>query len=161
MQKLFAELDPHKKGFLTESDWTNSLSAFKLNDQTFIELKNLVQCSFTDSESAFQFFISFKSAPDSKKKTFNKGDFEKAVSSLSGGRFSSADVGSQWKYLSEGGKYLSIDKYIFRSHFDNIAYTGTSTVKEVKQATPGARTTIVSMNSSNVQWEADIIEKLR
>ena len=53
LQKLFAELDPHKKGFLTESDRTSSLSAFKLNDQTFIELKNLVQCSFTDCESAF------------------------------------------------------------------------------------------------------------
>ena len=25
LQKLFAELDPHKKGFLTESDWSNSL----------------------------------------------------------------------------------------------------------------------------------------
>ncbi len=53
LQKLFAELDPHKKGYLTESDWNNSLSPFKMNDQTFIELKNLVQCSFTDWESAF------------------------------------------------------------------------------------------------------------
>jgi hypothetical protein len=24
MQKLFAELDPHKKGYLTESDWKNA-----------------------------------------------------------------------------------------------------------------------------------------
>jgi hypothetical protein len=52
--------------------------------------------------------------------------------------------------MSEGGKYLTIDKYIFRSHFDNVAYSGNSTVKEIKQGTPGARTTIVSMNSSNV-----------
>jgi hypothetical protein len=52
--------------------------------------------------------------------------------------------------MSEGGKYLSIDKYIFRSHFDNVSYSGTSTVKELKQGAPGTRTTIVSMNSSNV-----------
>ena len=52
---------------------------------------------------------------------------------------------------------MTIDKYIFRSHFDSISYQGLSTVK----ATPGARTTIVSVNSSNAQWEADIIEKLR
>jgi hypothetical protein len=56
---------------------------------------------------------------------------------------------------------VTIDKYIFRSHFDSISYQGLSTVKEVKQATPGTRTTIVSVNSSNAQWEADIIEKLR
>ena len=24
IQKLFAELDPHKKGYLTESDWLNA-----------------------------------------------------------------------------------------------------------------------------------------
>lgn len=56
---------------------------------------------------------------------------------------------------------MTIDKYIFRSHFENLSYSGNSTVKEVKQVAPGSRTTIVSMNSSNVQWEADIIEKLR
>ena len=109
-----------------------------------------MQCSFTDSESAFQFFLSFKNGPDSKKKTITKSDFEKAVSSLSGGRFTSSEVGNQWKYLTEGGKYLTIDKYIFRSHFDNVAYSGNSTVKELNQGAPGTRTTIVSMNSSNV-----------
>ena len=97
LQKLFAEIDPHKKGYLTESDWNNSLSPFKLNDQTFIELKNLVQCSFTDSESAFQFFLSFKSSSEAKKKTISKSDFEKAVSSLSGGRFGPNEISGQWK----------------------------------------------------------------
>lgn len=32
MQKLFAEIDPHKKGYLTFSDWVNAFQAFKLED---------------------------------------------------------------------------------------------------------------------------------
>jgi hypothetical protein len=143
MQKLFAELDPHKKGFLTERDWVNAFQAFKHDDQNLIELKNAIQCAFTDCESAFQFFLSFKA--DSKKKTIARNDFEKAVSSLSAGRFNKGDIEGLWRYLTEKGKFLSIDKYIFRSHFDGMAYSGFSTVKE----TLNAKTTIVSANSSN------------
>ena len=85
-----------------------------------IELKNSVQCSFTDSESAYQFFLSFKTQGETKKKTINRGDFEKAVTSLSSGRFSKAEIDQLWKQLTESGKYLTLDKYIFRSHFDGI-----------------------------------------
>ncbi len=56
---------------------------------------------------------------------------------------------------------MTIDKYIFRQQFENGNYTGNSTVREVPSAGAAARTTIVSRDSSNVQWEADIIEKLR
>jgi hypothetical protein len=80
---------------------------------------------------------------------------------LSGSRYNKSEIESLWKHVTENGKYLTIDKYIFRSHFDNIPYSGYSTVKEVKSAIPGARTTIVSVSSSSSQWETDIIEKLR
>jgi Ca2+-binding EF-hand superfamily protein len=46
VQVLFSELDPHKKGYLTENDWINAFQAFNWNDQSFIELKNAIQCSF-------------------------------------------------------------------------------------------------------------------
>ena len=32
IQKLFAELDPHKKGYLTEQDWVNAFSSFNWNE---------------------------------------------------------------------------------------------------------------------------------
>ena len=79
VQKLYAELDPHKKGYVTFNDWQNALQAFNYSDQTIIELKNSVQCAFADCESAFQFFLSFKSNSDLKKKTINRVDFEKAI----------------------------------------------------------------------------------
>ena len=32
IQKLFSELDPHKKGYLSETDWSNAFKSFKWND---------------------------------------------------------------------------------------------------------------------------------
>jgi len=61
MQKLFAEIDPHKKGFLVESDWLSAFQSFNYNDQILIELKNAIQCAFSDCPSAFEFFLTFRS----------------------------------------------------------------------------------------------------
>lgn len=54
-----------------------------------------------------------------------------------------------------------MDKYQFRAVFDNMKYTGNSTVRNIKSAPIGARATIVSQSSSSSQWETDIFEKLR
>ena len=141
IQKLYAELDPHKKGFLTESDWVNALAAFNYNDQIFIELKNAIQVSFSDCESAFAFFLTFKRQGD-QSKTINHSDFEKAVDSLTASRFKKEEVERLWRKLTEGKS--NMDKYQFRSVLDDMRYTGSSTVRNVKTAPPGARTTIVS-----------------
>jgi hypothetical protein len=54
-----------------------------------------------------------------------------------------------------------MDKYYFRSVFDNMRYTGNSTVRNIKTAPPGARTTIISQSSSSSTWDVDILEKIR
>ena len=41
-QKLFAEMDPHRKTYLTLKDWVNSLSVFNKDDHIMIELKNFL-----------------------------------------------------------------------------------------------------------------------
>ena len=56
VQQLFSELDPHKKGYLNKNDWVNAFGSFSWNDQLLVELKNQIQCSFIDCESAFNFF---------------------------------------------------------------------------------------------------------
>ena len=108
IQKLYAELDPHKKGFLTESDWVNALAAFNYNDQIFIELKNAIQVSFSDCESAFAFFLTFKRQGD-QSKTISHSDFEKAVDSLTAGRFKKEEAERLWRKLTEGKP--NMDKY--------------------------------------------------
>ena len=42
LQQLFAEIDPHKKGFLTEHDWIHAFQPFRHSEQILIELKNTV-----------------------------------------------------------------------------------------------------------------------
>lgn len=42
MQKVFAELDPHKKTFLTFSDWSNSFEVFNHKEHSMVELKNFL-----------------------------------------------------------------------------------------------------------------------
>ncbi len=57
VQQLFAELDPHRKGFLSEQDWSSAFKAFNWRTQALVELKEAVACAFVSAESAFNFFM--------------------------------------------------------------------------------------------------------
>jgi hypothetical protein len=76
-------------------------------------------------------------------------DFEKAVDSLTAGRFKKPEIQKLWKHLTENGKYHQMDRYQFRSAFDDMQYNGNSTVRTLKSAPAGARATIVSQSSSS------------
>ena len=88
-------------------------------------------------------------------------DFERAVESLTASRFKKPEIQKLWKALTENGKITALDKYQFRGVFDTVQYTGNSTVRNIKTAPPGARTTIVSQSSSSSTWDVDIFEKVR
>jgi len=80
---------------------------------------------------------------------------------LTAGRFKKPEIIKLWKHLTDNGRVNVMDKYQFRSVFDNMKYNGNSTVRNLKSAPVGARATIVSQSSSSSQWETDIFEKLR
>jgi Ca2+-binding EF-hand superfamily protein len=42
-QKLFAEIDPHKKSFVTLKDWLSAFGTFDEVDHIMVEFKNFVQ----------------------------------------------------------------------------------------------------------------------
>ena len=104
IQKIFSEIDPHKKGYLTESDWVNAFQSFNWNDQTFIELKNMIQVSFADCDSAFEFFLTFKQKGQVTKKSIHYYEFEQAIGSLTADRFKRAEIQNLWKFLTDNGK---------------------------------------------------------
>ena len=56
LQQLFASLDPHKKTYLTKKDWTSAFSPFDCNGLVLMELKNYLQCQFSDVNSAWGYF---------------------------------------------------------------------------------------------------------
>lgn len=93
------------------------------------------------------------------------------MNSLTAERFKNADIRNLWKKLCPEGT-SSIDKHYFRSHFDHINYSGNSTVKTMNEynstrlmsgsrSSKTNRTTIQSRTSSSVQWQENILEKLR
>ena len=89
MQKLFSELDPHKKGFLNVNDWRNAFKTFNAQDQLIVELKNVAQSTFTDCDSVMQFFLNFS---DSSGQVLTYPIFEKAVLALTAERFKKSDI---------------------------------------------------------------------
>ena len=80
---------------------------------------------------------------------------------MSSNRFNKGEIDHLWTEITQKGKFSSVDKYLFRLNFEGLKFSGFSSVREVRSAAPGTRTTIVSLNSSNYKWEADIMEKLR
>lgn len=160
LQQLFSEIDPHRKGYLTSNDWKNAFSSFNWNNQVIIELRNAVQCSFTDIESSFEFFLTFRKNQQGKKE-FGYNEFQQGVNSLTANRFKRSEIMSMWKQITDDGKQTSIDFYVFRQTFDNLKFTGNSTIRNIDSAPPGARSTVFSQSSSSSTWNTDVFEKLR
>jgi len=77
LYKLFAEIDPHKKTFLSLKDWISCFKTFNENDTLVVELKNYLQCQFSGVESAFAYFQTFTNAP-----LVNLDVFSRAVRAL-------------------------------------------------------------------------------
>ena len=89
IQKLFSELDPHKKGYLNLNDWRNAFRTFNVGDQLQVELKNAVASTFTNCDSVFAFFLNFSGAGGS---SITYAIFEKAVHALTSERFKKSDI---------------------------------------------------------------------
>jgi Ca2+-binding EF-hand superfamily protein len=177
MQKLFAELDAHKKGHLNFNDWNSAFNAFKMSDQILVELKNILQTSFADSESAFNFFLTFNEAGKKAKNSVPQDAFNQAVKSLTSGRFKPKEIAELWQSLISG-KSNGLDVHAFRSHFDSLAYTGKAQIKTIKalagssinssnapmrgaSSAKAGRTTIQTATSSSENWEHNVMEKLK
>ena len=56
IQKLFGEIDPHKKTYMTLNDWKSAFETFNFFEQIVLEYKNAVCCSFVDVPSAFTYY---------------------------------------------------------------------------------------------------------
>ena len=59
VQKLFGEIDPHKKTYMTLNDWKSAFETFDFFEQIVLEFKNAVCCSFVDVPSAFTYYQTF------------------------------------------------------------------------------------------------------
>ena len=59
LQKLFAELDPHKKTYLTLKDWESCFKLFDQKAHLIIDFKNFIQFYFADVKSAYAYYAQY------------------------------------------------------------------------------------------------------
>ena len=114
VQKLFSELDPHRKGFLNINDWRNSFKTFSSHDQLLVELKNVVASTFADPDSVYRFFLNFGSDQGEVvtiSQAISYPIFEKAVMALTSERFKRNEIKSLWQKLTDQGSSDRIDSY--------------------------------------------------
>ena len=152
LQQLFSEIDPHKKGFLTESDWHAAFGGFDWHEQLVVELQNLVACSFADIESAYDYFQVIGT-----NKQIDKQCFISAVNSLRGSKLKDAESRYLWAYFSDGSKVISHD--MFCSGFGCVRFSGKSTLRKTSKSLHS--TTLVSETASSSTWATNVMEKFR
>ena len=135
-----------------------------------VELKNVIQSTFSNCESVFNFFLNYASEDRSRAITY--AIFEKGVSALTSERFKRAEIQRLWKQLASEDSPDQLDRFKFREHFEGMSYRGNSTVgslsslgqstsTSLRSTNQKSKTTIQTATSSSSQWENNIIERLR
>lgn len=124
VQQVFSDLDPHKKGYLTENDWLNAFGGYGWTIQMFTELKETIYTQFPDLLKAWHFFG--QNTENLTELSFEM--FKEGVDSLFPHRFSLSD--SFWLYNKVRGDSQVIDYNTFIRSFEKI--------KAGKQTVPSA-----------------------
>ena len=115
MQELFSDIDPHKKGYLTQQDWISAFGGFNWKTQTLHELKNIITTYFCDAASAFEYFVSFnRRSEDSEKRKVYFAEFYQGISALSKTRYKAtvrsaekvSEAQALWKRFAPGKESL-------------------------------------------------------
>lgn len=94
-----------------------------------MELKSILQCSFADCKSAFNFISHFNEDSKQSEGSLTNKNFTDAVVSLTSGRFKQAEIQKLWQSMSRGA--TTIDYYGWRQDFEKLTYTGKSVIKSM------------------------------
>jgi len=139
LQKLFADLDPHKKGYLSESDWKNAfcnffiwsniyiyLGGYSARRQILSEVQEAIRTNYNDIESAFNFFLSHEHQFNPSIKTVSFYGFQKALHALLPKRFDENEIKFLWSICSFDNETLNFRQFIEK--FDKKQFNGTSSI---------------------------------
>ncbi|OMJ89166.1 hypothetical protein SteCoe_8712 [Stentor coeruleus] len=147
LEKLFADLDPHRKAYITESDWDHAFENINYNDQCIKEIKDAVRSNFVDIRSAFEYFASFHKPQPS----FNIAleDFQQGISALVPKRFTANEVQVFWNNLWTSP---FIDFISFSKEFHDIKFMSSfsqSSKRSSNHSTPISFMSYSSTSSSD------------
>lgn len=130
LQTLFADLDPHKKGYLNELDWTNAFGSYSFKTQVLQEVQEALNANYNDIKSAFDFFLSHEQEINPNAKDITYKGFQKAIHALIPKRFDNVEIDFMWKKCSGGLERVGLNK--FEILFDNKKFTGSRYVSASK-----------------------------
>jgi len=109
MMQFFADLDPHRKGYLTYNDWQLAFQNYNWNTQILDEFRNILYTNFTSIDAAFNHFY-LKGSNSCQRNGlslesgsyFGEKEFKEGFRSVLPSRFSSKELDSLWERLTHG-----------------------------------------------------------
>ncbi|OMJ84015.1 hypothetical protein SteCoe_14938 [Stentor coeruleus] len=131
LQNLFAYLDPHKKGFLSQEDWNLCLGSFSYSATCLQEVKDAIRSSFSDVKGAFDYFLTFHTGTPPMKISIK--DFEKAIENIIPKRFGKKDINCLWKTVFADNSFISFKE--FKDIFDEGRYMSNFSASKSKPST--------------------------
>lgn len=124
--QFYADLDPHKKGYLVLSDWENAFGTLKIaikqflgrikwSDQLLTEFQDVIYSNFNDIESAFLYFVKNVATNGKVAKPLEVSldfkDFSKSVGLLLPKRFSQPDLEALWEQIIQNNSNLNYNLF--------------------------------------------------
>jgi Ca2+-binding EF-hand superfamily protein len=108
LQQLFADLDPHKKGYLSEQDFVLAFNNFNWKSQCLKELIDSLRSNFSDIKVAFDLFLSHKKSPGN---SINPLEFEAALHAIVPNRYTKEDIQQLWFSISSNQETIDFNAF--------------------------------------------------
>lgn len=132
LQKLFGEIEPHKKTYLTIKDWKSAFGTFNANDQLIIEYKNYMQCQFVDVPSTFAYYQTFGESP---KTQIDLEQFSAATQALITNRkFSAGQLKFLFQLILGDSVFESFGAPNLKRFFSGATFTGKQKIYKRRDA---------------------------
>lgn len=120
LQKLFAELDPHRKAYLSLNDWKSGFKLFNQQETMMIEFKNFIQSNFVNVESAYAFLLQHGSSGPN----IDLATFKKAMISIIGSK-RATDLDTKNIFAQLAGDKDHFSKAELEREFSDLKFLGT------------------------------------
>lgn len=122
IQTLFADLDPHKKGYLTQTDWENAFGGYNFGAQIKTEVQECFYSHFTSVSECFNYLVDQDKTPNLKQVT--KHGLSIGLNFLLPKRFNQLDITRLWNLICPNPDTDSITFEQFSKAFGGSGYRG-------------------------------------
>ena len=106
LKELFASLDPHKKGYLSENDFNHAFGNFDWKSSVAMEFIETLQTKFSEIKEAFKHLCGYNSS-----NSLGREQFSQALNQLFGARFKTNDEQELWRQISANKESVTFQRF--------------------------------------------------